>query len=285
MSTRSRIAAARVAHAGLSTVTLMASELVHRNRPACPPGRRRNPDDRPTVDALSAELACVALEQGIGRPWSRVSMALFGAPGGHRATAAVSVGVDRSPGPRPARGEAPRCRALSRSILSQACSTVEWSRPPSSVPMRSSETSVSARIRYMAIWRGTTMARSRFCAAQRLHVHAVVVGHGLRDLIERHGPLLGVVEHVREDGLGQLRGDRQCPACWRRRMMRLSAPSSSRMFETILRAMNSSASALMGSPARPPWPAGWRCASPGRALSGRRSGPTRSGCAAAPRAW
>ena len=65
-------------------------------------------------------------------------------------------------GRRRSRGAARRCPADSRVILSQAWSTVEWSRLPSSAPMRRSETSVSSRIRNIAIWRGTTIALSRF---------------------------------------------------------------------------------------------------------------------------
>src|SRR6266550_6208713 len=51
--------------------------------------------------------------------------------------------------------------AISRSIFSHPCNTVEWSRPPSASPIRISGASVSSRIKYMAIWRGRTTCLSR----------------------------------------------------------------------------------------------------------------------------
>src|SRR5690606_3509271 len=44
--------------------------------------------------------------------------------------------------------------SISFLILSHACMTVVWSRPPNSSPMRGNDASVSSRARYMAICRG-----------------------------------------------------------------------------------------------------------------------------------
>ena len=64
------------------------------------------------------------------------------------------------------------------------------------------ETSVSARIRYIAIWRGMTIAVA--LALERIEVDAVVLGHGVDDALGSHHAPLRVVEDVGQNGMGRL---------------------------------------------------------------------------------
>ena len=50
---------------------------------------------------------------------------------------------------------------ISWRILRSACITVVWSRPPNCWPILGSESSVSSRHRYIAIWRAWTRTRDR----------------------------------------------------------------------------------------------------------------------------
>ncbi len=99
----------------------------------------------------------------------------------------------------------------SRLILSQACRTVEWSRPPQLRPDPE-----EGDVRLLAHQEHRDLARRddrpvALLAAQLLHPHAVILRHRLGDLLRSDLALLGVVEDVREDRLGQLDRDRHRP--------------------------------------------------------------------------